>query len=201
MSCSICHELLLEDARTMDMTCCSTTSHTNCIFQNLTVSSSLTQTFIKFPCCETVWATPFIYVPHIMHDEDQDQDQEPNPEITPVMREEIKKIKKAVAANNKGLLLAKRAIKAAHDTFRAQSAPLIASLKAMKREAMLGAKLTFGFHEGTRSRRALHIIYECFKKQFNIHNMYVPWLPFGRMRRWGWRTPTTLMKRKFRIRI
>jgi len=123
---------------------------------------------------------------------------EPAPEITPVMRAEIKKVKKAIAVKNKGLRLAKTAIKAAHDAFRAQATPLIASLKAMKREAMLGAKLTDGFREGMRSFRAANTSRSRFKKQFHMYSMHAHWLGFGRMLGW---TPLTLMKRKFRIRI
>lgn len=117
------------------------------------------------------------------------------------MREGIRKVKKAIAAKNKGLTLAKTAITAAHMAFKAQAAPLIASLAAMKREAMLNAKLTEGFREGMRSQRAALMIENQFRKKFHIQNMYASWLGFGRRRRFGWRTPVSLLRRKFRIRI
>ena len=145
-------------------------------------------------------ATPFVYVTqHALGTSDHGQD--PSPEITPAMREGIQKVKKAIAAKNKGLRLAQSLIKTAHDAFKAQAAPLIASLKAMKREAMLNAKLTEGFREGMRSQRAALMIENQFSKKFHIQNMYASWLGFGRGRRWGWRTPVSLLRRKFRIRI
>ena len=123
---------------------------------------------------------------------------EPAPEITPVMRTEIKKVKKAIAAKNKGVRLAKKAIKAAHDAFKAQAAPLLTTLKAMKREAMFGAKLADGFREGVRSFRAANTIENRFQHEFHIQNMHAPWLGFNR--HWC-QTPARLLWRKFRIRI
>jgi hypothetical protein len=127
---------------------------------------------------------------------------EPEPEPTSTMREEIKKVKKAIAAKNKGLLLAKAAIKAAHDAFKVQAAPLIASLTAMKHEAMLDVQLTEELREGMRSFRYLINIQNRFKKQFQIQNMNASWLGFGRIRDWSrWNTPLQLLKRKFYIHI
>jgi hypothetical protein len=136
----------------------------------------------------------------LIHVSEPGLEPEPIPEITPALRAGIRKVKKATAAKNKGLRLAKAAIKTAHDAFKAQSAPLRMSLAAMKREAMLGVKLTEGFREGVRTFRSLTMIRTQFAKEFHIPNMYADWLGFRRMRRFGW-TPTRFLKRKFRIRI
>ena len=179
------------------MTCCTATCHTNCVFQQLSISSSYYQTHVVFPCCNKPWVTNHLQP----GTPDPGLDQES--EITPAMREGIKKVKKAIAAKNKGLLLAKTAIKTAHDAFKAQAAPLIASLTAMKHEAMRDAQLTEEVREGTRSFRSFMIIQNRFKKQFQIQNMSAGWLGFSGMRdcSWRWNTPMRLLDRKFRIRI
>jgi hypothetical protein len=182
----------------MDMICCSATCHTTCVFQKMPVSGNYDYTHIVFPCCNKPWS--------IAHTDLQlgepEPEPEPEPESVPAIREEIKKVKKAIAAKNKGLLLAKSAIKAAHDAFKVQAAPLIASLTAMKHEAMLDAQMTEELREGTRSFRYLINIQSRFKKQFHIQNMNASWLGFGRTRDWSrWNTPLQLLKRKFYIRI
>jgi len=199
MDCPLCHEPILEDARKMDMTCCTATCHTNCVFQKLSVSSTYFHTHVVFPCCNKPWVTP--HTP--LYTGTSESESESEPEITPAMREGVKKVKKAIAAKNKGFLLAKSVIKTAHDAFKAQAAPLIASLTAMKHEAMLDAQLTEEVREGTRSFRSFMIIQNRFKKQFHIHNMSASWLGFSGMRdcSWRWNTPMRLLERKFRIRI
>lgn len=194
MNCPLCHSLIIEDAKKMDMTCCSATCHTNCFFQNARITGDMYRTIVTCPCCNDVYQTMLIHVSEL------GLEPEAIPEITPALRAGIRKVKKATAAKNKGFLLAKSAIKAAHDAFKAQSAPLRMSLKAMKREAILGVKLTEGFREGVRSFRSLTMIRKQFEKDFHIQNMHAGWLGFRRIPRFGW-TPIRLLKRKFRIRI
>ena len=161
----------------------------------MSIASNYYETVITFPCCTTNWATnhePLHYGSTHTPPED--------PPLTPEIRAGLKKVKKAIAAKNKGFAMAKAAIKAAHTSFKAQSAPLIASLKAMKQEAILAVKLTEGFREGVRSYRAASTIENRFRKQFNIHNLS----SYGvrsRHYRWRWNTPQYILKRKFRIRL
>ena len=180
----------------MDMTCCPTTSHTSCVFQYMSVASNYHDTVVTFPCCSTTWATQH---EHLHYGSTQSPPPE-DPPLSPEIRAGLKKVKKAIAAKNKGFMLAKAAIKAAHTAFKAQSAPLIASLKAMKQEAVLAAKLTEGFREGVRSYRAASTIESRFRKQFNIHNVSSYGISTRRYR-WRWSTPQGVLNRKFRIRL
>jgi hypothetical protein len=162
----------------------------------MSVASNFYDTTVTFPCCNNTWTTqhePLQY--GSVHTPTTD-----DPPLTPEIRAGLKKVKKAIAAKNKGFTLAKAAIKTAHDAFKAQSAPLIASLKAMKQEALLAAKLTEGFREGVRSYRAASTIETLFRKQFNIHSLSSYGIRIRRYR-WRWSTPQCVLNQKFRIRL
>ena len=193
MNCPVCTEALTEESRSMDMTCCATTCHTACYFQKMRVDIYYDHTTVICPFCPNI---SFLENPH------QPEHNEVAPITeTPELRAAIKKVKKAIAAKNKGLRAATSAIATAHAAFKAQADPLIASIKAMKHEAMLTAKLSEGYREGVRTQRSENVLYNKLRKDFSLSYNDERALGLVRRRRRLWTTPCRLLRRKFRLRF
>ena len=124
----------------------------------------------------------------------------PDPIITPELRADIKKVKKAIAVKNKGIHAAKKRITQGFAAFKAQAAPLMASLTAMKREAMAAMKLTEEYREGVRAIRSANMLMTRFNKKYTLSLSMMRVLGLCRRRR-SWYTPQRLLTRRFYIRL
>ena len=125
---------------------------------------------------------------------------EPPPLDTPEFRAAIREVKKARAIKNKAVVALNRAVHEVAIGFKAQTAPLISSLKAMKREALFTVKLTQGWRDGNRETRRYTALLSRFQKRFAIgsHDLRT----MGLRPRYGWRVrPAYILRRKFRVRI
>lgn len=171
------------------MPCCAATCHTLCYFQKVQVTEYYYQMILTCPFCTTD-TNIVISQQHEIH--------EPELVMTPALRADLKKVKTADTAERKGLTALRSVVHAAALGFKAQAAPLIASLKAMQREAILNAKLTEGWRQGIAGIRRATTTRNWFTKIYGstaLRSLGV------RIRR-SWRNrPSYLIRRKFRVRL
>jgi hypothetical protein len=165
------------------MVCCPAEAHTQCYISHI-------NTYFSTGCfaCNTVL---FNY---------NQQPDVPPPLETPEFRAALRVVKKARAARNKGLTAINKAVRHVAIGFKAQTAPLISSLKAMKREALQTVKLTQGWRDGVQASRRYTAILNNFTKEFEVNTQM--------LRAWGlWprmfyrNRPTRILLRKFRVQI
>jgi len=174
------------DDKTIQMPCCPAICHTICYFQSITVSQITTCIF-----CATLLA------PHpsaTFYDSGPETDA---PNETPEFIADARALKKTVAAEKKALTGLRQIIREAARTFNAQAAPLIASLKGAKREAILGAKLTEEWRTCVSTTRRTTASINRFMKKYNVGRWF---LRSRRMISWS-ASPMGIVRRKFRIRI
>lgn len=185
MDCTLCNQAVQPDHRTMQMPCCIAEYHTQCYMTHM--SQYFTP---RCFACDTVF----------YHHTPLQNEAGPPPLDTPEFRAAIREVKKARAVKNKAVAALNRAVREVAIGFKAQTSPLIASLKAMKREALLTTKLTQGWRDGSRATRSYTALLSRFQKRFAIgsHDLRT----MGLRPRYSWCIrPAYILRRKFRIRI
>lgn len=187
MDCTLCNEIMQPDHRTIKMVCCPAEAHTQCFMTHISQYYGP-----RCFACDTV----FYEYNHHYHQPQTG----PPPLDTPEFRAAVREIKKARAAKNKAVIALNRAVREVAIGFKAQSAPLISSLKAMKREAIFTTKLTQGWRDGSRATRSYTMLLCRFQKRFAIgsHDLRA----LGLRQRYSWCIrPANILRRKFRVRI
>jgi len=169
------------------MICCPAETHTQCFV------SHINQNFT--PRCVACDAVFYQYDYHYNQSQAG-----PPPLETPEFRAALREVKKARAAKNKGIAALNRAVREVAIGFKSQTAPLIASLKAMKREAIFTAKLTQGWREGNLTMRRYTTILSRFQKRFAVDSYTLRNLGLRPRYRWCIR-PAYIIRRKFRVKI
>ena len=183
MDCTLCNQAMQPDHRTTQMPCCPAEVHTQCYITYMSHSFN--------PNCFVCNTVLYHYIPNT---------DLPPPLDTPEYRAALRDVKKARAARNKGLLALNKSVRDVAIGFKAQTAPLISSLKAMKREAITTVKLTQGWREGFLTSRRYTAAVNRFTKDFALNTQTLRALRLWP--RWYWKNrPAHIIRRKFRIRI
>jgi len=185
MDCTICNQLIQPDSRIIQMSCCTNEYHTQCYMTEMSQYYS--------PYCIGC-GTLFFYHAHPFPPTPPSDIHSANPTFDT----ERRVVKKAYAACKKGHTVLRKAVNVEVAGFKAQAAPLIASLKAMKREAIFTIKLSQGWREGSLAVRRYKAIASRFKKKFLLSYDTMCHLGLDHT----WRThPASYLRRKFRLRI
>ena len=187
MDCTLCAQPIGPDDSNTKMFCCATTYHTRCYLNQMFH-------FFQHDCmaCGTVlFQTPPSASASVAV----------TPPMTTEFRADIRVVKKAISEKNKGLIALRRAVHHAATAFRLQVAPLIASLKAMKREAVMAAKHSEGWKLGmSASRRAMAAVNR-FAKKYSLDNRALRELGIIKRVSYSWRSRPSYMLRRIRVRI
>lgn len=133
----------------MSAPCCSATLHTSCFIREMPVAWYATSAHIGCPSCLVTIRSNYI----------SSADPAPVEPALPEYVESVRRLKKAVAAQRKAVREFQPVRVASSKAFKVQSAPLIASLKTMKRAALTAMKLTPEFRATvTAQRRTMTIL-------------------------------------------
>jgi hypothetical protein len=126
-------------------------------------------------------------------------DPEPAEPVLPEYVESVRRLRKAVIVQRKAAAAFQPVRIAAQKAFKAQTAPLIASLKAMKREALTAMKLTPEFRATVSAQRQTTVLINHIKNSFSLSSYLME--RFG-LYRSLWKTRQKWkIRRAFRIRL
>ena len=185
----MCEQAMEPDNRIIQMPCCPAEYHTQCYINHLSL-------YYHANClnCGTVFFNVHGMPAGTAETAETDQS-------SPEFRAAVRNVKKANTARNKALTALKRSVNEVALGFKAQSAPLIASLTAMKREAMAAVKLTDNWRTGTTAVRRASTLLTRFVKKYSVDHSSLGNLDLRQ--RWCHRynNPIWLLRRKFRIKI
>ena len=160
LPCPSCNEPIAPDDRIMHMPCCGIVGHTSCMFNFLKPSYSSI-------ICSLCDAVAHHSHSHSHSHQDSQSIQESAP-MTPALSAAFKDAKKANAAKRKALTALKAALKGPRIAFKAQTDPLINSLKAMQSEARATSKLLPEALEYSRISRIVSAKSSRLLKVFNV---------------------------------
>ena len=195
--CTSCIQPLTSESRTMQMPCCGATGHTICMIQAFVLTRTLSTVEVYCAYCSDHVNT------YMSNEQDTNSVYSDAPIVmppmTPELRAAIKVAKKASVAKNKTTRALATALKNPYLAYKAQTYPIIASLKAIHKEAILTARLTPEYREAVSSSRRYTAIVTRLMKTYGIHGAFLRTLGL-RSSYTNWRNcPTRILRRKFRI--
>ena len=175
------------DDRVTQMFCCPTTYHTRCYLNQM-------YHFFQSDCmaCGSV----LFYEPP-----SESSSVVVEPPVTAEFRADIRVVKKANAEKSKGMVALRRAAHHAATAFRLQVAPLVASLKAMKREAIMTLKQSEGWKLGMSASRRATAAVNRFAKKYSLNNRVLRTLGVIKRYSYSWRHRPSYILRRLRVRI
>jgi len=156
MSCYGCN-LPLENTHILSTPCCATNFHTSCFIRDMPVAWYSTSVHIACTACLVMIRSNYI-----------EPTTYPGPvePAIPEYTESVRQLKKAVTAQRKAAREF-QPVRVAHSkAFKAQSAPLITSLKTMKCEALTALKHTPEFRATVAAQRRTMAILKHIQNTF-----------------------------------
>ena len=185
MDCTLCALPMGPNDSVTQMFCCATTYHTRCYLNQMFH-------FFQNDCmsCGTV----------LIQTQPSASSVAVEPPVTAEFCADIRVVKKANAEKNKQMLALRRVVNHAATSFRLQVAPLLASLKAMKREAIMTLKHSEGWKMGMSASRRAKVAVNRFAKKYSLDNRAL--CELGIIKRYSyWRSRPSYMLRRIRVRI
>jgi len=191
MSCVICN-FTIENTHTASAPCCAAVFHTACFVSHMPIAWTSTTVGLACPVCYVVIRSscqPYVAT----------ADPDPVEPVLPEYVASVRRLRKAVAVQRKAAAAFQPVRVSAQKAFKAQTAPLIASLKAMKREALIALKLTPEFRATVSAQRQTTVLINHIKNSFSLSSYLME--RFG-LYRSLWKTRQKWkIRRAFRIRL
>ena len=179
MNCQCCEEEIGETPM-IQTTCCENTCHTACYFERI-------QHTYDYVCCGLCEATLVT----------RTYDPEPTETTeSEALTAAMALLKKAHAETNKAGRALSSVVTREHRVFKAAAAPLVETLKTLKRESMNTIKQTPEYRDCARFVRKRTWLMTHIRKTF-----HVSWWFFRGRGMWYRRNPMDTMKRRYRIRV
>lgn len=167
MNCALCTLTLSDEGHKIELPCCNGTCHTYCYMEKVRIHASYDHIIAHCPLCDFGTMSAITYT----------AEHQPAPIlITPELRAEVKIIKQSIAERNKRITAAKKAINTVFKTFKDHAYPLLASIRALKRDALRTVRNTADFRAGARAQRRTETLVENMQQKFDIYLQDLPGL-------------------------
>jgi hypothetical protein len=189
MTCTLCSNELQAEDKVIQMPCCPAIYHTMCYLQRSAYHNYGIMSC--FTCNTHVVGTYNSY----------GQSPPITPEPTPEFLAAAKELKKAFAEKNKGLKAVNQLVRTTHATFKQNSAEAVASLKALKKNAIASIQQTPQWRSYMSSMRRARALRDKFQREFDPDRQVIGTIVPARNLLWRGMYPMHGIHRKFRFRL